>query len=323
MEDDVPGAAPFGFGGAHHPHGGARPLNEIGRQTIPQWAEVIMSSDVQKQLLATTHFRKLLSIEQNPPIHEVIANGVVPRLVELLTIGEMPQLVFEACWALTNIASGSSDQTRVVLDAGAVPLFVQLLGSRTDDVREQCIWALGNIAGDSPQCRDYVLQQGALPHLLSVLETETKVTLLRNGSWTLSNLCRGKPQPNFELMKTALPMLGRLIFSTDDEVVTDACWALSYLSDGPNERIQVVLESGVVRRVVELLLHNSFSIQTPALRIVGNFVTGDDVQTQYVLSAGLLPCVHAMLSSPKKGIRKEACWTVSNITAGNRSQVLI
>jgi importin subunit alpha-6/7 len=35
----------------------------------------------------------------------------------------------------------------------------------------------------------------------------------------------------------------------------------------------------------------------------------------------VLPCLLAMLSSPKKGIRKEACWTVSNITAGNRQQV--
>jgi len=72
---------------------------------------------------------------------------------------------------------------------------------------------------------------------------------------------------------------------------------------------------------VELLLHSSFTVQTPALRTVGNIVTGDDYQTQIMINVSLLPCLNALLNSPKKGIKKEACWTISNITAGNRVQI--
>ena len=43
--------------------------------------------------------------------------------------------------------------------------------------------------------------------------------------------------------------------------------------------------TGVVGRLVELLTCSEVSIVTPALRAVGNIVTGDDSQTQVGLSA--------------------------------------
>ena len=116
-------------------------------------------------------------------------------------------------------------------------------------------------------------------------------------------------------------MLAKLVYSLDDEVLIDACWAISYLSDGANDKIQAVIEAGIPRRLVELLTHQSTSVQTPALRSVGNIVTGDDVQTQIIINCGSLPALLSLLGSQKDGIRKEACWTISNVTAGNSTQI--
>jgi len=63
----------------------------------------VFSDVTAKQLESAQQFRKVLSIEKNPPIQQVIDSGVVPRFVEFLKFEQWPDLQFEAAWALTTL----------------------------------------------------------------------------------------------------------------------------------------------------------------------------------------------------------------------------
>jgi len=77
----------------------------------------------------------------------------------------------------------------------------------------------------------------------------------------------------------------------------------------------------VTADLVKHLNNTSTTVITPALRTLGNFVSGNDHQTQAVLDAGALIYMTQLLHNPKKNIRKETCWLLSNIAAGNHNQI--
>jgi len=274
------------------------------------------------QLSAVQAARKLLSSDRNPPIDEFIASGILPILVNCLQTEDNTNLQFEAAWALTNIASGTSAQTQAVVSAGAIPFFLKLLESPHQNVSEQAVWALGNIIGDGPQCRDYCISLGVVKPLLSFINPTIPISFLRNVTWVIVNLCRNKdPPPAIETIQEILPALCVLIHHTDINILVDTVWALSYLTDGGNEQIQMVIDSGVVPFLVPLLSHQEVKVQTASLRAVGNIVTGTDEQTQVVLNCDALSHFTSLLNHSKEKINKEAVWFLSNITAGNQLQV--
>mmetsp|Transcript_19656 Transcript_19656/g.29343 ORF Transcript_19656/g.29343 Transcript_19656/m.29343 type:complete len:519 (+) Transcript_19656:106-1662(+) len=276
---------------------------------------------------AVVTLRKILSAENNPPVSATLQGGIMKKLASVTSgPGSISEsMKFEIAWILTNLASGRNTDTKRVVNGGGLGMQLDALQTGNAATKEKAIWGLGKIAGDSPAFRDQVLKTGTLESIISVLSSaSTKKTLMRNGTWALSNLCRGKPAPDFKVVAPVLSILPKLLSGGDDEVNKDALWALSYLSDDTSEfntQIQAVIDNGLVKHVISHLSHASPNVQTPALRCVGNLVFGDDTQIEAVLRQGALPPIVALLSSNIRSLRKEAAWTLSIITADSASQI--
>jgi hypothetical protein len=179
---------------------------------------------------------------------------------------------------------------------------------------------------------DACIQGGLIPPLLQVLRAPhvaqagaTTVPLARTAAWALSNCCRGDDLPSMPMLLPVYSTLAALVQpTTDTEVLTDACWALSFLTDGPHERIQALIDTNVIRRLVDLLSGERPPALSPALRAVANLVTGDDTQTQTVINCGALLQLQKLLANSHAhppNIVREACWALSNIAAGTKGQV--
>lgn len=339
--------------------------------TFTEYRTRLFSESLEEVYNAAFECRTKLSVECNPPIDQVIKADLVPRFVELLQMSAYEhflaesrtastmQLIaktrIESAWVITNVASGSTDQTMIVTEAGAVPHLVAMLGEADDAIIDQSVWALGNIAGDNERMRDLVLQFGALPTIVHLIEryktTQAHIKILRNLVWLLSNLSRGRnPPPPEEDLRMSYSVARELIHVNDADVVSDCAWCLSYIVDVNADLTQELIASDVLSRCYSLLHEfavilrakpgfvrtdsNSNSVLSkigahavcPIIRMLGNMSTGTDDATEAVIQTGfpgLFKDIFYLYDNRKlPRIRKEICWLLSNIAAGTDSQRL-
>ncbi|CAI4226652.1 unnamed protein product [Auanema sp. JU1783] len=267
--------------------------------------------------------RRTLSKTKNPPVDEVIKCGLLEALVRALSV-EDDKVRFEAAWALTNVVSGTSSQTVAAVEAGATAPLIVLSVNQSPALAEQALWAVANIAGDSAQLRDYVIECHGVDALVALMDRLDSLedSFARTLAWAYSNMCRHKnPNAPLPILEVLSKGLAKLVQHSDKQVRQDACWAISYLSDGPDEQIALTKNSGVLPTVLKFLREGD-TLVAPALRVLGNMATGNDELTQTVVDLGTLGELESLMERARSStVIKECCWLLSNIIAGTQAQI--
>lgn len=273
--------------------------------------------DLNTLFYAIQTLRKILSNDSMPPLHFIMTSGISKKLIKLLAC-DSKDLKVECLWCILNLATGPSHVVKELVEQGLIPLLAPLLMANENDLVELCVWCIGNLAGDSIYNRDQLVQlTPRLTTLIGTFNQENK----KNIVWTLSNLCRGKPLPDKSITDQILKVVPGLLHCQDESILSDCCWALSYISDGDNQRIQDILDLNIIPDLINLLSNESSNVTIPCLRTLGSIVAGTESQTQIVLNLGLVDRIPSYLSSKKVCLKREALWTLSNITAGTDEQI--
>ena len=99
-------------------------------------------------------------------------------------------------------------------------------------------------------------------------------------------------------MAPCIPALARALLRTENDVViNDILWGLSYFTQsGSYERLQCVVQAGLLPYLTKLVEHVNVSISVPALRTIGNVVSSDQAEiARPAIDAGVIPLLAALL----------------------------
>jgi len=288
-----------------------------------QLVEGINSNHRLKQHRGVIGLNKLLENNINGLIQRVIDIKLVPRMIEFLKLKQDPQLQIEAVEVLTSIASGTTLQTQVILDKGAIFWLINLLYSKKQELRGKSSIILAFLAEDSAVVRDRLIASGALPPLLKAVEDpDATQYVLQKGVYAISNLCRGRPLPPLEKVKLAIPILCKVISSqSDSQILTDAIWALSSASKSQDGIEDMFRDPKVIHTLVSLLSNPYLPIMIPCLKTIGNICFGTEAQIEAVIDhPEFFEKIESLIDHKKKVVRREILLPLSRIAAGPEKQ---
>lgn len=152
--------------------------------------------------------------------------------------------------------------------------------------------------------------------------------LISSTAWSMSNLCRVRPQPEYYLISPALDTFAELMNNRiipDPSIISNMCWSFYYYSNNDSEKdktdkIQACINRGIIPLMIEYLGSNNDSVIIPCVRTLGNITTGNNEQIDYVLGLNILELLRPLLKK-NRAIRKDVCWIFANIGAGTRFQI--
>jgi vacuolar protein 8 len=180
----------------------------------------------------------------------------------------------------------TDDNRQQLVNAGAIPVLVQLLTSSDVDVQYYCTTALSNIAVDASNRAKLAQTEGRLVQSLVHLMESSSPKVQCQAALALRNLASDERYQLDIVRARGLPSLLRLLQSSYLPLILSAVACIRNISIHPANESPII-DAGFLRPLVDLLgSTENDEIQCHAISTLRNLAASSDKNKQLVLEAG-------------------------------------
>ncbi|KAG4088187.1 ARM repeat-containing protein [Neocallimastix lanati (nom. inval.)] len=219
-----------------------------------------------------------------------LVNSVVKTIpyLTLLLSNEAPKIKNQAAWALGNIAGEKPENSKIIIDNGALGPIVQMLESNDKDLVQTAGFTLSNLCRGSNPPLDKIYNNGIMKPLFIHLNNDNNIEEISELIWICVYYSASKDDKYLNIL-------------LDNNITHNLIKYLEYCLNSPND----------------------LNYAIPIIRTIGNICSSSlDRGTELLLKEDkffnlMLQCIQ----SSSRIIRKESLWALSGLTAGTINEV--
>ncbi|KAJ6794270.1 ARM REPEAT PROTEIN INTERACTING WITH ABF2 [Iris pallida] len=220
------------------------------------------------------------------------------------------------------------EHQQIIVDAGALPLLVNLLKRRNkgsnsravNSVVRRAADAITNLAHENSSIKTYVRIEGGIPPLVELLEyTDLKVQ--RAAAGALRTLAFKNDENKNQIVEcNALPILTLMLRSEDAAIHYEAVGVIGNLvHSSPNIKKEVLL-SGALQPVIGLLSSCCTESQREAALLLGQFAATDSDCKVHIVQRGAVRPLLEMLHSQDMQLREMSAFALGRLAQDTQNQ---
>lgn len=207
---------------------------------------------------------------------------------------------------------------RMAIASDAPQVSARFLNFNSPLTCENAAFFVAAMVSSDHEVRDYFLENHILSLLCPLVLQSTPTHILKPISDALAALCGVTHSPHhlpaWELIQPAFIPLGQLLFSDDDNILSNVLNAFCLVLPG------IRPDYNVIARILEIVAtHPAPRVVQEALEVISHVARFDAIQTTAFMARGLLDAVKTALTSDHSIVRS-ACLDVIDVLANVRMQ---
>lgn len=297
-------------------------LDNINSSVLEDFSKVLSDlNSSNSEILKVLNVIKELVTRPKLDCVNLMLSDVVYKVI-VLTMNTDYEIIKESTLILCNLACGNAEIVDYMVERGVVEVLTRVVGIDTE-ISENAIWAMGNLAADSFEICEVIQNSGFSQELLKYLNSLSEIpfSIAKVSLWAFGNLiCK---------LKIVLPLTGRNCIemlsytkhcSEVKELAVEWIRLASIFLKRFSEGADLVIEFGLINRVLGLLEDDDTRVRDFAMESVGSIAFSNDKNTQILISFKILDILDFVLYSSPHQNQKLIYWVLSNIAGGTTAQ---
>jgi len=263
----------------------------------------------------------------------MVQQGAIKAFVDLLRNADSSEMADQAVWGLGNIIGEGRKFKDQILSSGVINDFVAIIDDYAnvkDAILGNCLWALSNFF----RCNmNFELNQissliNGICRLLKETKDEKQISealrCFNFMSLQSDKICNYLAKAG--AVNIAMKFLHQETAKYEVALQAGADQTKLHRNDDDDDNKKTaenakVTQARIANSAKMAQLKMNSAVYRPALRMIGNLLSGDDFVTQTVLEAGYMEVIYPFLTHFTACTRKEMMWSLSNIMAGSHQQI--